>query len=100
MNNIDSPFHTLNPLTDGCAQVKNENYRMTLPDGVPAEIASLITKKIWAENPNDRPGMPDLAHQLELITRLPRPPAANTATQALPVGPGTTTRASKKKKKK
>lgn len=68
------PYPGMSP-AETFVKVKTEMFRMPLPACVPAEIGEIITKRCWAENPNDRWSMQQLAHRLELITRLPRPKA-------------------------
>ncbi|CAD5207226.1 unnamed protein product [Bursaphelenchus okinawaensis] len=71
-SNGQEPYPGMSP-ADTFTKVKMEGYRMTLPDNCPPEMVDLITKKTWAESPNDRASMAEIAHKLELVYKFKRP---------------------------
>ncbi|CAD5230405.1 unnamed protein product [Bursaphelenchus okinawaensis] len=46
---------------------------MPLPACCPPEMSKFIMNKTWAESPNDRFSMAELAHKMELWLKMPRP---------------------------
>ncbi|KAI6219126.1 Tyrosine-protein kinase [Aphelenchoides besseyi] len=49
-----------------------EGYRMPLPSCTPMEMHNIV-QRCWAADPTERMTMAEVAHQLEIITGLPRP---------------------------
>ncbi|KAI6212640.1 hypothetical protein M3Y94_00050000 [Aphelenchoides besseyi] len=49
-----------------------EGYRMPLPTCTPMEMHNIV-QRCWAADPTERMTMAEVAHQLEIITGLPRP---------------------------
>ncbi|CAB3404843.1 unnamed protein product [Caenorhabditis bovis] len=58
-----------------------EGYRMPIPPNVNPEISKMITTKCWAENPNERFTMAEIATFLQRTTGIPRPNFAAIAAQ-------------------
>uniref|UniRef100_A0A7E4UW54 Tyrosine-protein kinase n=1 Tax=Panagrellus redivivus TaxID=6233 RepID=A0A7E4UW54_PANRE len=80
-------------------QVK-QGYRMSFPENTPTEMSALILAKCWSESPNDRATMADVAHQLERITGLPRPPPVTQHSSTSDQQTAVQNRSKKKSKKK
>uniref|UniRef100_A0A1I7RJJ3 Tyrosine-protein kinase n=1 Tax=Bursaphelenchus xylophilus TaxID=6326 RepID=A0A1I7RJJ3_BURXY len=76
-SNGQEPYPGMSP-GETFVKVKDEQYRMTLPPCTPPEMVNFITQKCWAENPNDRYSMQELAHKLEMWWRVPRQPYQGT----------------------
>ncbi|CAD5233609.1 unnamed protein product [Bursaphelenchus xylophilus] len=91
--NGQEPYPGMSP-GETFVKVKDEQYRMTLPPCTPPEMVNFITQKCWAENPNDRYSMQELAHKLELWWKVPRAPAPSKISEVF------TQRPLKKKKNK
>ncbi|KAI6185931.1 Tyrosine-protein kinase [Aphelenchoides besseyi] len=70
-----------------------EGYRMPLPSCTPLEMHNIV-QRCWSVDPNERMSMAEIAHQLEIITGLPRPRSGTPISMA-----GTENRLNKKAKK-